>query len=239
MQRMKNIKISIGILYLILISLFLYFLFSNFNFREITTYNFIRSKSEYFEKIQEANLALVCISFIILGIIWIFLQGFASPVVIASGFLFDTYIGTFVVVITLSVGSTLIYILANFFFKELIKEKFLNKFNNLEKRFKKKELTYMIIYRILGGIPFQIQNLIPCMFSVSVKNFFLGTVLGMIPQTFIISSLGAGLKKQIKKNIEPPSIIDLISSFEIYAPIAGFILLLIIAYLIKNFFYKN
>jgi len=239
MQRMKNIKISIGILYLILISLFLYFLFSNFNFREITTYNFIRSKSEYFEKIQEANLALVCISFIILGIIWIFLQGFASPVVIASGFLFDTYIGTFVVVITLSVGSTLIYILANFFFKELIKEKFLNKFNNLEKRFKKKELTYMIIYRILGGIPFQIQNLIPCMFSVSVKNFFFGSIIGMIPQAFIVTSLGAGLENQIKKNLEMPSLVELITSFEIYMPILAFLFLLILVFIIKKLFYKN
>ena len=236
---MKNIKILIGILYLILLSIFMYFLFSNFDIREITTYNFIRSNSEYLEKFREANLALVYILFIILGIIWVFLQGFGSPVFIASGFIFGAYIGTFVVVITLSIGATLIYILANFFFKELIKEKFLNKFNNLEKRFKKKELTYMIIYRILGGIPFQVQNLIPCMFSVSVKNFFLGTVFGLIPQAFIISSLGAGLKKQIKKNIETPSIIDLISSFEIYAPISGFILLLIIAYLIKNFFYKN
>ena len=239
MQRMKNIKIWISILYLILLSAFLYFLFSNFNIQEITTYNFIRSNSEYLVSFKEANLATVSIAFIILGIVWIFLQGFASPLVLASGFLFGSYIGTIVVVIALSLGATLIYILANFFFKDLIREKFLNKFNNLENRFKKKELTYMIIYRVIGGIPFQLSNLIPCMFSVRAKNFFIGSIIGMIPQVFILTSLGAGLENQIRKNIEPPSIIELITSFEIYAPILGFFFLLIFIFVIKNLFYKN
>ena len=236
---MKNIKIWIGILYLILLSAFLYFLFSNFNIQEITTYNFIRSNSEYLVSFKEANLAIVSIAFIIFGIVWVFLQGFGSPLILASGFLFGSYIGTIVVVIALSLGATLIYILANFFFKDLIREKFLNKFNNLENRFKKKELTYMIIYRVIGGIPFQLSNLIPCMFSVRVKNFFIGSIIGMIPQAFIIASLGAGLENQIRKNIEPPSIIELITSFEIYAPILGFVFLLIFIFVIKNLFYKN
>ena len=65
MQRMKNIKIWIALLYLILISAFLYFLFSKFSIKEITNYNFIRSYSEYLTEFKEANLVLVSISFII------------------------------------------------------------------------------------------------------------------------------------------------------------------------------
>ena len=97
----------------------------------------------------------------------------------------------------------------------------------------------MIIYRVIGGIPFQISNLIPCMFSVSVKNFFLGSMIGMIPQAFIVSSLGAGLESQIEKNNEPPSITEFIVSPEIYWPILAFLFLLILVFLLKNFFYKN
>ena len=190
---MKNIKIWIGLLYLILLSVFLYFFFSKFSIQEITTYNFIKSNSEYLINFREANMALVSISFILLGILWIVVQGFASPLVLASGFLFGSYLGTIIIVTTLSIGATLIYILANFFFKDLIKEKFIGRFKNLESRFKKRELVFMIIYRVIGGIPFQISNLIPCMLSVSVKNFFLGSIIGMIPQAFIVSSLGAGL----------------------------------------------
>tara|TARA_B100001123_G_C14890447_1_gene859654 strand:- start:33 stop:752 length:720 start_codon:yes stop_codon:yes gene_type:complete len=239
MQRMKNIKISIGVLYLILISAFLYFLFSKFSFEEITTYNFIKSNSEYLINFREANLILVSIVFLLFGILWILLQGFGSPLMLASGFLFGSYLGTIIVITCMSIGATLIYIFANFFLKDLIKEKFLNKFKNLENRFKKKELTYMIIYRFIGGIPFQISNLIPCMFSVSIKNFFLGTIIGIVPQAFIVSSLGAGLENQVGKNTELPSIVELISSSEIYLPILGFLFLIILILVLKNFFYKN
>ena len=184
-------------------------------------------------------MALVSIGFILLGILWIVVQGFASPLVLASGFLFGPYLGTIIVVTTLSIGATLIYVFANFFFQDLIREKFLERFKNLENRFKKKELAFMIIYRVIGGIPFQISNLIPCMFSVRVKIFFIGSIIGLIPQTFVLASLGAGLENQIRKNIEPPSIIELITSFEIYAPILGFVFLFILVFILKNFFYKN
>jgi len=239
MQRMKNIKIWIGLLYLILLSVFLYFFFSKFSIQEITTYNFIKSNSEYLINFREANMTLVSIGFILLGILWIVVQGFASPLVFASGFLFGPYLGTIIVVTTLSIGATLIYVFANFFFQDLIREKFLERFKNLENRFKKKELAFMIIYRVIGGIPFQISNLIPCMFSVSVKNFFLGTIIGIIPQAFIISSLGAGLENQIKKNTEPPSITELITSPEIYLPILAFLFLILLVFALKNLFYKN
>ena len=106
-------------------------------------------------------------------------------------------------------------------------------------KFKKRELTYMIAYRVIGGIPLQIQNLIPCMFSVSVKNYLIGTIIGFIPQVFIMASLGAGLENQIEKNTEAPSFIDLITSFEIYAPILGFFILLLFVFVSKNLFYKN
>ena len=97
----------------------------------------------------------------------------------------------------------------------------------------------MLVYRFIGGIPFQISNLIPCMFSISVRNFFLGTFFGIIPQGFIMASLGAGLENQIEKNIESPSLFQMITSFEIYAPILGFVFLLAIVFLIKSLFFKN
>ena len=112
---MKSIKIWIGLIYLILLFAFLYFLFSKFSIQEITTYDFIRSNSEYLVNFREENLFLVSISFILLGILWILLQGFGSPIVLASGFLFGPYLGTIIIVITLSFGATLVYALANFF----------------------------------------------------------------------------------------------------------------------------
>jgi len=240
MQRMKNIKIWIGLIYLIILSVFLYFLFSKFSIQEITSYNFIRTNSEYLVNFRESNLALVSIIFIVIGVLWIsVLLGFGSPLVLASGFLFGVYFGTILVVITLSLGASLTYIIANYFFKDLIKEKFSNKFKFLEEKIKSNEFFVIFLLRVIGGTPLQIQNILPVFFNVKLKNYFFGSLTGFLPQAFVFCSLGAGLENQIKKNTKPPSFFELITSFEIYGPIMAFFLLLILAFITKKLFFKN
>ena len=240
MQRMKNIKIWIGLIYLLLISVFLYFLFSKFGIKEIATYNFIKSNSEYLVSFRESNLFLISITFIAFGILWIsVLQGFGSPLILASGFLFGTYFGTVIAVITLSLGATLTYIFANFFFKGLIEEKFSNRFKFLEGKIQANEFIAILVYRFIGGIPFQIANLLPVLFNIKLKNYFFGTFLGIIPQVFIIASLGTGLENQIKKNTEPPSFFELLTSFEIFGPIIAFFFLLILSFIGRQLFFKK
>ena len=237
---MKNIKIWIGLIYLIILSVFLYFLFSKFSIQEITSYNFIRTNSEYLVNFRESNLALVSIIFIVIGVLWIsVLLGFGSPLVLASGFLFGVYFGTILVVITLSLGASLTYIIANYFFKDLIKEKFSNKFKFLEEKIKSNEFFVIFLLRVIGGTPLQIQNILPVFFNVKLKNYFFGSLTGFLPQAFVFCSLGAGLENQIKKNIKPPSFFELITSFEIYGPIMAFFLLLILAFITRRLFFKN
>ena len=240
MQRMKNIKIWIGFVYLILLTTFLYFLFSKFSIKEITTYNFIKSNSEYLVSLRESNLFLVSITFVIFGVFWIsVLLGFGSILVLASGFIFGTLIGTFIALITLTLGSSLAYIIANFFFQDLVKEKFANRFKFLEEKIKTNEFFIIFLVRIIGGTPIQLQNIMPVLFNIKLKNFFFASLLGFVPQVYIFSALGAGLEKQIEKNLEPPSFLQMITSFEIYAPIIGFLFLLILAFFLRKIFYKN
>ena len=239
MEKSKSIKVIIAIIYLIFLSAFLYFLFSKFSIQEITTYDFIKSNSKYLTDLRESNLFLVSIAFIALGIIWIsVLQGFGSILVLAAGFLFGVYLGTAIVVITLALGSSLTYIGANYFFKDLIKEKFTNKFKFLEEKIKSNEFFVIFILRIIGGIPIQIQNILPVLFNVKLKNFFLASI-GFVPQVFIFCSLGAGLENQIKENAERPSFFELITSFEIYGPIIAFFFFLVFALLLRKIFYRN
>ena len=240
MQRMKNIKIWIGFVYLILLTAFLYFLFSKFSIKEITTYNFIKSNSEYLVSLRESNLFLVSITFVIFGVFWIsVLLGFGSILVLASGFIFGTLIGTVIALITLTLGSSLTYIIANFFFQDLVKEKFANRFKFLEEKIKTNEFFVIFIVRIIGGTPIQLQNIIPVLFNIKLKNFFFASLLGFVPQVYIFSALGSGLEKQIEKNIETPSFLQMITSFEIYAPILGFFILLLLAFFLRKVFYKN
>tara|TARA_X000000368_G_C22989386_1_gene693644 strand:- start:146 stop:865 length:720 start_codon:yes stop_codon:yes gene_type:complete len=239
MEKSKKIKIYIGIFYSILLFSFLFIIFSKFSFEEITSYQFIQINKDKLLDFKEANLIFTIIIFIILTIFWVFLLGFASPIALIGGFIFGKWIGTIVVGIGLSLGATFIYIFGNYFFKDFIKKKFTERFKKLESKFKKNELIYLIIFRLIGGIPFQIANLMPALFNVSVKNYFIGTLFGLLPPLFIMVSLGGGIENILTKNEAAPSLISLLFSKEIYIPILGFIFLLIVTIICRRRFFKN
>ena len=240
MEKAKKIKLFIGLFYLVAICLFLYFFFSKFSLQELTSYDFIRDNRSYFFELKNSNLFLLSIIFLGLTILWVFpFLGFGSPVALMGGFIFGKWIGTILVVLGLSIGATLIYLFGNYFLKEIIREKFLNKFKNLDEKFKKSEFTYLLIYRFVGGIPFQVQNVLPCIFNVKIFNFFWSTFLGIIPSLFIIVSIGSGLEEIIEQNLKAPTIFDFITSPSIYIPLIAFFSLLTVTIFFRKLFYKN
>ena len=238
MEKAKKIKLYIGLFYLLFIGAFLYYFFSKFSLQEITSYDFIKNNRDNFFELRQSNLFLLAITFFLFTVIWVLAAGFGSPIAIFGGFIFGKWIGSIVVVLGLSIGATLLYIFANYFLKELIKDKFLNKYQSLEVKFKKSEFIYLLAYRFIGGIPFAISNVLPCIFNVKVLNFFWATLIGILPQIFLICSIGSGLEKIIEKNLETPRIMDLIISPEIYIPLIIFVCLVIITIFLRKIFYK-
>ena len=239
MEKAKKIKIFIGLFYLIVVSLFLYFFFSKFSLQEITSYDFIKNNRDYFFELKRSSPILLAILFILFCIVWTLAGGFGSPLVLFAGFVFGSWLGTILLIIGMSIGATSLYIFANYFFKDLIKDKFLSKFQKLELKFKKSEFLYLLIYRFLGGIPFVISNILPCIFNVKIFNFFLATFVGMLPQLFILASIASGLEKIIDQNLEAPSILSIITYPSIYIPLAIFLGLIVFTIFVRKLFYKN
>ena len=238
MNKTKNIKIILGISYLLIISIFLWVFFQNFSIQDFTSYELIKENRDSLEAIKNNNIILSSLIFFLVTIIWVLLLGFGSPIFLVGGFIFGKWLGTFLVVFGLSTGATFLYIFANFFFKDIIKEKFSVKFNNLTEKFKKNEFIYFLIYRFVGGIPFFISNILPTLFNIKLKNFFFGSLIGMTPQLFVGVSLGAGLSKILEENIEPPTFFELILNPDIYLPVSGIIFLVLIAIFLRKFFFK-
>ena len=239
MRKEKKIKIFLGLTYILIIISFLWVFFDKFSLNEFTSYEFIKNNIDYFNQLKNKNFLIISLLFFIFTVLWVLLLGFGSPILLLSGFIFGKWFGFIYAALGLSLGATLLYIFANYFLKDLVEEKFSKKFSNLNEKFKKNEFIFFIIYRFVGGIPFQIQNILPVLFNVKLKNYFFGSVLGMTPQIFVGATLGAGINEIIQKNIEVPSLIDLLFSQEIYVPIIAFVILIIIGIIIKNIFYKN
>ena len=239
MEKTKKIKLFIGISYIILIIVFLFLFFSKFSLQEISSYDFIKDNRLYFIELKNSNLFLVSIIFLIFTIIWVFpFLGFGSPVAIIGGFILGKWIGTLIVVLGLSVGATFLYIFGNYFLKDIIREKFLNRFRSLEMKFKSSEFIYLLIYRFIGGIPWQLSCLLPTLFNVKKVNFFFATFIGIIPQIFLAVSIGEGLEKVIEENTEVPAITDIMFTPDIYIPISAFFVLIIVTIVLRKLFYK-
>ena len=240
MEKAKKTKIIIGLCYLTLVTFFLLMFFSKFSIDEITSYDFIRDNRLYFRDLKNSNLFLVSIIFLIFTILWVFpFLGFGSPIALLGGFMFGKWLGTIIVVIGLSVGATFLYMFGNYFLKDLIREKFLNKYENLERRFKKSEFYYLLIYRFIGGIPWQLSCILPTIFNVKTINFFFASLIGIVPQIFLAVSIGSGLEKIIDENSELPKIAEVIFSPEIYIPILAFFSLVLTTIILRKSFYKN
>ena len=239
MKREKKIKLFLGSAYILIVFVFLLIFFNNFSFQDFSSYELIRQNREALDNIKNSNIFLSSIIFLIGIIVWVLLLGFGSPVFLVGGFIFGKWLGTFLVVFGLSIGATLLYMFANYFFKDLVEEKFSSRFSNFTEKFKKNEFVFFLIYRFIGGIPFFISNILPTIFNVKVRNFFLGSIIGMTPQLFVGASLGAGLSKILEENSEVPSVLELIFSPDIYLPILGIIVLVIIGFLLKKNFYTK
>ena len=239
MSKSSKLKIILGSLYLIIIFVVLWLFFSYFSISEFTSYDLIKNNRNYLIEIKNSNILLSGILFFILAAIWTLLLGFASPILLLAGFIFGKWLGSLLAAFALSVGATLLYIFCNFYLKDFIKEKFLKKFIFLNEKFKKNEFNFFLIYRFVGGIPFAISNILPTLFNVKIKNFFFGSLFGMYPQILVWTSLGSGIEKIIDQNLKQPTFIELIYSREIYLPIFGFIIIMFLGVVIKNFFYKN
>ncbi len=239
MNREKKIKLFLGSAYILIVFVFLLIFFNNFSFQDFSSYELIRQNREALENIKNSNIFLSSIIFLVGTIVWVLLLGFGSPVFLVGGFIFGKWLGTFLVVFGLSIGATLLYMFANYFFKDLVEQKFSSRFGNFTEKFKKNEFVFFLIYRFIGGIPFFISNILPTIFKVKVRNFFLGSIIGMTPQLFVGASLGAGLSKILEENSEVPSVLELIFSPDIYLPILGIIVLVIIGFLLKKNFYAK
>ena len=238
MENIKKFKIYLGILYVLLISTFLYFFFSKFTLQELSSYEFIKNNVDYFSNLKDKNYYTLLLTFFLFVVFWVLLLGFGSPVALASGFIFGKWFGTIIIATSLSVGSLLLYLIANFFFRDLVQQKLGNRMVFLKDLFKKNEFLYFLIYRFIGGLPFFIHNTLPVIFNVKIVNYFFGTLLGMIPQLFIMVSIGSGLEKIIKTNNSPPSFFEIIASKDIYLPLIAFIAIVIISIFLKKKFYK-
>jgi uncharacterized membrane protein YdjX (TVP38/TMEM64 family) len=235
-----NLKLILGVIYVVIISIVIYFLFTKIEIKDLMSYEFIRSNKNIILKYKMENFMFLFVIFFIFSTAWVLLLGFATPLLLFSGFVFGKWWGMLIVLTSTTIGATLLYILVNFFFKDMVEKKLAPKFSQLRQFFTKNDTVYFMIYRFVGGFgtPYAIQNILPVLFNMPIKNYIIATGIGSAPSMFITVALGSGIESIIAKN-EKLNMSNIITSPEIYIPIICFFIILIITFFIKKIYFKK
>jgi len=231
----KSLKLFLGVSYIIILFIFLYFIFSYVDVSRLDDFLYYKELQIDLEKTIGKNLYVNLLAFFLFCVVWVSLLGFGSPLLLISGILFGKWIGTFISLLSISIGALILYSIASFFFKDLV-------YNLLEKRFskyiylfRKNEFNYFLAFRLAGGlgIPFGPQNVLPVIFNIKKSNYFFASFIGFIPMFFIWNTIGAGLNQYIKQ-ADNFSFISLLLNKEIYLPIIFFVIIMLISVIIKK-----
>ena len=236
----KNLKIFLGISYLFILFMFLYFIFGSIQINRLDDFSYYKELQSNLDIYISSDIFTNLVYFFIFGIVWVILLGFGSPILIISGILFGQWLGTVISVLSLSIGALALYSIGNFFFRDLVKLILKKRFDKYISLFQKNELFYFFIYRFVGGlgVPFFLQNLLPILFGMKKRNYFLSSCFRFIPSFFIMNTIGAGLNIYVKQ-ASNFSMTNLILSREIYLPILMFVILMFASLLIKKKFFND
>ena len=231
----KSLKLFLGISYIMILLIFLYLIFSYVEVSRLDDFLYYKELQIYLEETIGKNLYTNLIIFFLFCLVWVSLLGFGSPLLLISGILFGKWIGTFISVLSISIGALILYSIASFFFKDLVSHLLEKRFLKYIHFFRKNEFNYFLAFRLAGGlgIPFGPQNVLPIIFNIKKSNYFFASFLGFIPMFFIWNTIGSGLNEYIKQ-ADNFSFVSLFLNKEIYLPIILFAIIMSISVIIKK-----
>ena len=146
----SNFKIYLGGLYLIVLFAAIYFFWSTFDLKDLTSYDLIKENREVILTYKDNNIFFLTIIFFIITIcLNLLLCPMLLPTLII-GFIFGKWLGTLILIFGNTIGGFLLYRLAKTFFSNLIEKKFKTKFSKFIDFFNKNELIYFMCFRFIG-----------------------------------------------------------------------------------------
>lgn len=113
----------------------------------------------------------------------------------AVGFLFGRWVGTAIVTLAASVGATLAFLSARYLFAETARKRMGPLLTRMARGFEEDAFNYILFVRLVPVFPFWLMNLVPAFTPVSARTFFVATVIGILPGTFVFANVGESLAR--------------------------------------------
>ena len=154
---------------------------------------------------------------------------------IAGGILFGNILGTAWVVTAATIGATAVFFIAKTALGDALRAKAGPWFDKLEAGFRENALSYLLTLRRIPLFPFFVINLVPAFLGVPPRTYVIGTFLGIIPGSFVFTSVGAGLGTLLETDMGEDFLLSGILTPEIVTALVGLALLSLLPVFYKKF----
>lgn len=114
----------------------------------------------------------------------------STIIVISSGFLFGTFNGFVINILSISLGSLIFISFSNFIFKKIFSNLHFYLIYKLKFLQQKSSFDYLILLRLIVGPPLILQNLLIANLNISKVKIILSTLVGFTPIMFYFAYVG-------------------------------------------------
>ena len=117
----------------------------------------------------------------------------AGLLTMAGGLFFGGLAGGAAAVVAATLGATGLFAITRMAAGDGAVAQLWPQIATLQDGFKRHAFSYLLFLRLVPVFPFCIVNIVPALVGIPLATFCWGTLIGIIPATFAISSVGAGL----------------------------------------------
>ena len=186
---MNKQKLVIAAIVVMLIALFFVF-----DLGKYLTLESLKANRDALTTFYQKNRIVMAAAFITVYIIQtaLSLPG-AAVLSLAAGAVFGAVMGTLYVNIGATVGATLAFLVARYLFHDVIQNKFGSRLEKINKELEARGFNYLLFLRLVPVFPFFLINLGAGLTKMPLRTYFLGTMVGIIPGSFVFCNAGASL----------------------------------------------
>lgn len=161
------------------------------------------------------------------AILYFLAIAFSLPVgvvlTVGGGMVFGLIEGTVLTVLAATAGALAVYLAARSAVGDALRRRAGPLAARLEGDFREHALSYLLVLRLVPVFPFWLVNIVPALLGVPLRTYLVGTLVGIIPGTFVFVSVGTGLDTVIDQGRVPG--VEIFMEPTVLLPLAGLTLL--------------
>ena len=206
-----------------------------FVLRDHLTFEALARNRDMLIDFRDRNYPLAVLGFMVayIAIVALSLPG-ATLATLTGGFLFGIFPGILYNILAATLGATLIFLAAKRGFGADFAARVSSRGGavaRLQTALQNNEWSALLIMRFAPVVPFFLANLIPAFVGVRTHRFVITTFFGIMPGSFVLTSVGAGLDSVFASGDMPD--LSVLFAPHILIPVLGLVVLSALPIILK------